>query len=397
MQIKKSIFMLALLFFVVLVASIFIPQVEAQVGVGVSPGILHFNNVLRGGYAEGFVTVSVSRDEPVSVTAKPRGQVASWLTFEEGPHYQVSRSNPARIKVIVNTPPDVANGIYTGVIRFTTSPLGTITSGAGTAIQVSIDVLITVEVTDVQFLSCKADSFRILNAEVGQPISFSANILNNGNVRVTPSASVVIWDKEQEKIIKTLSVTSNKELLPTTRGAVFLNFPSSDLEISQYWAEITVVPCRDTRLLTFDVLEEGALSLDGVLKTIITKVWADVGEIVPITAVFQNLGVAPVKSRFVGHVELDGKTVELLESEEVVARVGEDTELTTFFTPETPGRYLVKGKVIYSNKETFEATGIINVGGIKINYPIVLVYSLIVALLIFIIYRLFKRRSVRVY
>jgi len=398
MQIKKPIFtLIAFLFLVGLVSLVFIlPQAKAQVGVGASPGTLHFNNMLRGGYAEGFVTVSVSKDDFVSVTAKPRGQVAGWLEFPEGLHYQVNKGNSARIKVIMRPPPDVANGVYSGVIRFTTSPLGTITSGVGSAIQVSIDVIITVEITDIQFLRCRADGFRIRSTEENQPVSFSVNVLNDGNVRVTPNADVVIWNQKQDRIIKTFNLGSGREILPTTRTSLFLTFPSSDLAISQYWAEIIINPCEDSRLLTFDVLREGTLALDGILKTIITKVWADVGEVVPIIAVFKNIGENPVKATFVGTVELDGRIIELIESDEIRVDVGEEANLTTFFTPKSPGRYIVKGKVLYGIKETFEKTGIINVAGVRLNYPVIAVYLLVVAFLIFIIYRLYKRR-IRVY
>lgn len=385
----------AAILFIPLVLSM-IPLAEAQIGVGASPGTLHFNNMLRGGYAEGFVTVSVSKDDFVSVTANPRGGLSSWIEFPEGRHYQVNRGNPARIKVVVRPPVDVANGIYTGTVRFTTSPLGTPSGAVGSAIQVSIDVIISVEITDIQFLRCRADSFRIKSTEENQPVSFSINVINDGNVRITPRAEVIVWNQKQDKIIKTFSIGSGKELLPTTRESLFLNFPSSDLALSQYWAEIIINPCQDSRLLTFDVLKTGALALDGILKTIITKVWAEVGEIVPITIVFQNIGENPVRARFRGHVELDGRIIELLESEEVVANVGEETKLTTFFTPKSPGRYIIKGKVFYGDKQTFENTGIINVAGVRLNYPIIVVYALVVALLIFIIYKLYKRR-VRVY
>jgi len=369
-----------------------IPLTQAAVGVGASPASLHFDNMLRDGYAEGYITVSVGSDEFVSVSATPKGDIAEWMDFPEGPYSQINKNNLKKFKIIIRPPSDVANGVYKGTIRFTTSPLGTISSGAGSAIQVSIDVVITVTITDLQFLRCKASSFEIRDTEQGQPILFITNVRNEGNVKIKPGVDITIWNQRQDKIVNTFNLNSNEEILPTTSKSIFFNMPSTNLGLSQYWASITVKPCQDNKLLTFDVVEPGTLSSDGILKTIITKIWAEPNEIVPIVAVFQNFGEFPVKAIFKGNVQESGRILQIIESGEKTVNVGEEANLTTFFTPKSPGRYIVKGRVYYGSKQTYENTGIINVQGTKINTFMVILYSLIVILLIFIIYKLYKRK-----
>ena len=111
-------------------------------------------------------------------------------------------------------------------------------------------------------------------------------------------------------------------------------------------------------MLTFDIVEPGTLGSDGILKTIITKVWAEQNEIVPIIAVFQNVGETPVRAKFKGTVQESGRILDTLESEEVLANVGQEVNLTTFFTPKQPGKYIAKGRVYYGSKQTYENTGI---------------------------------------
>jgi len=156
-MIKKFILMI----FAALILLSSIPNIEAPVGVGASPATLHFSKMLRGGYAEGFITVSVGKDEFVGVTATPRGSIATWFFFPEGSSFEVNRANPKRIKFIVQPPSDAPNGVYSSVIGIQTSPLGDPGEGVGTSIQVGVDVKVTVEITDLQFLQCDANSFQI--------------------------------------------------------------------------------------------------------------------------------------------------------------------------------------------------------------------------------------------
>ena len=390
--VNKTITALILFSLALLITSSSLPPAQAQVGVGASPSSQHFENLLRGGYAEGYITVSVNSDEYIGVSVEPRGDIKEWFSFPDGTSFKVKRDSPARIKFLLLPPTDAANGRYAGHIRFSTSSLGTPEGQIGSSVQVGIDAVVTATITDQQYLKCRATSLQLKDTEESQPIIFSANIQNEGNVRVRPSVDVTLWNQKQDKILKTYNVDSGKEILPTTKDSISVGIQSSDLKISQYWASVTVTPCGENRLLSFDVREAGSLSLDGVLKTIITNIKAEVGEITPVIAVVQNIGESAVKARFKGNVESSGRIVELLESEELLVQPGSEMNLTTFFTPKEPGRYIIKGRVYYGNKQTFENTGIVNVLGTKINYPVIIVYTLVVALLIFIIFRLRTRR-----
>ena len=49
------------------------------VSIGVSPGRVRFENVLKNGYSERTVTISTNSDEMLTVRLKPQGSLAEWM------------------------------------------------------------------------------------------------------------------------------------------------------------------------------------------------------------------------------------------------------------------------------------------------------------------------------
>jgi len=360
--------------------------------IGVSPGYLSIDNMLRGGYAERFVTVSVSTDNPVTVSAVAGGDIADWFEFNTS--FQVSRDDPYRVKIISRPPADVRNGIYSGHITFTTSSLGEVGGEAGSAVQASVRVGITVSITDEQIVVCNVDSVEVKLTEQGLPVSFSYGVENNGNVRLSPSVNIAVWDQEQTRILKTYT-SRGDSVLPTTRQQNVVNMPASDLELGQYWADFSINECYFSELLTFDIVERGSLTANGVLHGIFNQPWVVVGENVPLYVTFENVGEGPVLAKFKGNAHLGERVVKLLESEELLVQPGEKTNLTLFFTPNKKGKYVIKGRVFYESKRTFEKFSILNVAGGSVDITVIALYSLIALLLLFITYKLYKRKKHR--
>ena len=379
----SAVILLALLFFV--------SNAEAA-SIGVSPGYLSIDNMLRGGYAERFVTVSVSTDRPVTVTAAAGGDIAGWFEFNTS--FPVSRDNPYRLKIISRPPADVANGEYGGYITFTTSSLGDVEGQAGSAVQASVRVAIATQITDEQIVDCNIDSVEVKPTEQGLPVTFSYGVENNGNVRLSPTINIAVWDQEQTRIVKVHNA-KGKEVFPTTQESGSINMPAQELVIGQYWADFSISECLFSQLLTFDVVEKGTLAADGILHGIFNKPWVVVGENVPIFITFENVGEGPVLAKFNGNAQLGERVVKLLESEELLVQPGEKTNLTLFFVPNKKGKYIIKGRVFYESKRTFEKFSILNVTGGAVDVTVVVLYSIIALLLLFIGYRLYKRKRHR--
>jgi len=193
-------------------------------------------------------------------------------------------------------------------------------------------------------------------------LELSSTVKNTGNVRLKPTFSVDIWDKFQTKIIYSTSVQEDNEVLPTTQRT-FLNSFEHDLELGQYWAVIHEETCDNGRTLTFSIMDIGGVSDRGELLRIDNEPWAETNDIIRIAAIFKNLGTRVVNAKFKGTIELDDRIIEVIETDSLNVPPGELSELESFFNPKEPGRYMVRGRVIYNNKLTFTKASQINVRG----------------------------------
>jgi hypothetical protein len=352
----------------ILFGLIFLSNFISAANIGISPAKIKFEDVLRGGYAERVVTVTIDTDQPTTVRMQTRGNISEWLKFEEM-EFEVSKNNPYNIKIVVEPPEDIPNGEYTGFLRVMIDGQGELVEGYATGIiNAALDLAITVEVTDIEYLSCRANNFKVESIEEGDPILVMAKVRNDGNIRFRPTIKVDIWDEDQLQIIKQAEV-SGKEIIPTTQEEVLVEIDSSDLDLGQYWIDVYSVECYSSEALTFDVLEIGALKANLVLTDIVTEPWVEKDDTTFIKVFYSNVGEKSVRAQFKGEITLNGKIIQILESENSLVGIGEGGDFGFYFTPRENGKYLVNGRIFYDGKRTFEKAGIINVieSGFKIK------------------------------
>lgn len=331
------------------------------VGIGLTPAKINITDVLRGGYAEASIKISTDSENNVSITRSvDDSEIKDWLSFEPVGNYIITKSSPLRLKVIVNPPSDIRNGVYRGRIRFSVGASGKFEGSTGSIAIAAVASDLFINIVDTEILKCTMLGASATNVEKGDDAEFIVNIKNEGNVRFKPKINIDIWDQSQENIIKTIEY-GETEVKPTIKQDIVVGMSTKNLNIAQYWAEVSAEECGQTKLLTFDVMERGTITTSGVLLAIKNKVWSYVGEIITITAVFQNTGQKKVSAKFKGNIKLDNQLIEILESEELDVGVGEIAEFIMHFTPENPGRYKVNGRFFYDKKQTFEGGSIINV------------------------------------
>ena len=333
------------------------------ISLGISPGTISFKDVLRGGYAERVVTVSTSSDEPINCRVILGGPFKEWLSFEPGENFTLSANSRLQLKVIVKPPGDVPNGIYDGFITVRAEPTGEPGPGMGAAIATAVAMKASIEITGEEILKYKVLGIGVKDTEEKHPIEFSIEIMNEGNVKVSPLIHIDILNEDKTEILNSLDF-SEKEILPTTKATIAIKIPN-DLEIGKYWADISTYLGDEIvtqRLLGFDVLERGSLSIQGeLIKVELNNIWVEVGEVVKITAFFRNTGVLSTPAKFKGEIYMDDRLVEIIESEELYVPVGETIEFPSYFTPKEQGRYVINGYVVYSKKITPEKGTILNV------------------------------------
>jgi len=381
------------LFFIV-VLLFFIGKVSAT-NVGVSPGKISFENVLRGGYAERPVIVTIDSEREVRVTANPRGEIADWIGLSEE-NFTVSKGNPYQFMASVTPPIDTPNGNYSGFVRVKSSHLGESTEGRATGLIIpTLEILVEVEVTDIEVIACRVLNVEVESAEKGDDIVFKIEMINNGNIRFAPNINFDVWNQEATAIVKNFK--SNKdEVTPTQKGKIIVRMPSDDLEIGQYWVDIEIPECSTKRTLTFDVLEEGALRARGVLEKIDVITWSNVDETIPITATFRNTGEKSLEAIFKGKAMQGNKIVQIFESDEkVFVPLDEKSDFQFYFTPKLPGRYIISGRIFYDGKRTYEKSAILNIRDKKNFLKSALKVLVYLILIIIILYLLYKIRNER--
>ena len=394
---------LVVLFFLFVLVLIFYSESVSAALLGVNRASLTYQDVLRGGYAEQQVVITMGSPNDIQVFFEARGEIADWVRFEPVEDFLiVNENNPGTLNVIVEPPSDVRVDNYEGIILITTGSLGEIATQMGTNVVVAFEVKVNINITDTQIISCTAGGFSISDVEIGESNLIIANIKNSGNVRIRPSFDINIYSQMQDVLLKSSSYRHDFEIIPTKTQSV-QGLVDLSLEPGQYWAEITEPVCGTTSLVTFSVLERGGIIDEGELLRIRTTTWASTNEIVPISASFKNTGSRTVNAQFKGIVSKDNKVLEVIESSVVNVAPGEEFDFEMFYTAKEIGQYRVSGRVHYNNKVTFERGTIINVNeeGVAVADSssvdsVTLFFSIIIVvmtLLIFLILRKEKKKK----
>ena len=368
------------------------------VSIGVSPGRVRFENVLKNGYSERTVTISTNSDEMLTVRLKPQGSLAEWMEIEGNKtFFNVSKGSPQRIKIKARPPIDARTANYTGEIEIITEQVAGISGRAGSVIKASVLLSIELEVTGKEIVECRAGAFYIDNVEEGFQLGFGTTVINDGNVRLAPLIGIEIWDQEQKNLILAREVKGD-EALPSTEIKMGRTLQNS-LAVGQYWAELKVKECDAKNLLTFSVVEKGAIVDNGELTQITNKPWAFTNETVQITAQFQNSGQRQVAAKLKGAIRLDDQIVQIVDTEEQIVPSGKATTFDLFFTPEKPGRYTFTGRVTYNKKLTFERGTVLNVNeaeakeASKFAFLPLIIFLIISVTLLIIVRKIIKERK----
>ncbi len=328
--------------------------------IGVNKGEMNFLNVLRGGYAEDSVIISTDVTHNMTVDYRITGDIEGWVRFE--PEELIMKNgNHAELTVIIEPPVDTSNGVYEGTIELLTSPLTNFgTAQMGSSILTAFSIKVSSEVTGRQVSSCRAAGFDIKDAEISYPLEFYSTIVNTGNVRISPDYVITIWDQEQKEVLFEYEFRTEEELLPTTTKTLYEQI-DVDLDIGQYWAEVSSPDCGDVQLLTFNVVERGEIADKGELIRIEHPSWVKTGDIVPITASFRNMGTRYVATKLKGLITLEDNIIKIIDTDLLDVAPGQTVQLETFFSPKVPGKYEISLRALYNNKLTFEKQSLLNV------------------------------------
>ena len=381
---------------ILLVLLAIILHIVDAVSIGVSPGNVMFDNMLKGGYAERTVKVTTNSNEDIIARLDVSGEIIDWLRLEpNNKTFVLSSAKPYELKLIIETPDDARSDSYSGNVEFIIESFGDISGRAGGFVKPGVRLIIGAVVSDREIRTCNSGAFDFDDIEIGFPLKLSLTVANDGNVRIKPKISFDIWDQNQEKLVMSESF-SGSEILPTTQEQITKTF-SNNLEIGQYWANVDVDECGSSSLLTFSVVEKGGIVDNGVFEGITNKPWVYVEEPVEIKATFKNNGPRTVYAKFMGDVKLDNKIVEVIETEEIDVLSQETADFISYFTPDKPGRYVVSGRIIYNRKLSYEKASVINANypteiGQGIKFLPLVIYIIIIVTILFLARSIIKTK-----
>lgn len=334
----------------------------AATGIAVTPSHLEISDSLRGGEYERNITIYNPDNELTDYTLTASGGAGEWISFykQDDPVSLVNRvtipgNSNVRMLVKFAIPQDAANGEHKATIFVASVPVEEASGGSGQVVSLAVPVAVTIFVTGSQILSGVVDGISTDDVEVKYPLRIKVQFHNTGNVVATPLISVKIITQNGTTINNFTSSEFNVK--PQKHETILLEWDTTGKEPGDYIANISVTlgdSVIKQEQLNFAILPTGTLTRSGSLTELIFEGEPDLGVLTMIQATFVNTGKIDTKAKFIGDVYHNGTLVDTLQSEELLVAVGNMELLKSYFKPDQPGEYRIKGYVIYEGEKTEE-------------------------------------------
>jgi len=330
----------------------------AAVGVGVTPPFLDIDDALRGTTYEEYITAfNTDNSSANTYGLAASGDISGWVSYylPDSPDTAITSidipaSGTQTILVKIAIPADTPNGAYDGMLSIT----ATAKAPGENGVNVSVDapVVVTIQVTGTQNISGKVNDILAYDVEVGYPLRLIVMFENTGNVEAAPliEAAIVYQDIE----VDTFSSNSTKVAAGTT-GNLEAEWDTTGNAPAEYTAKVTV--SLDGKVLMqkdvpFNILPLGELTRSGDLKDVFIDNAAIVGKPLKVQATFANTGQIDTNVYFTGEVYLEGNLIQVMTSDTLLVRPGQQEVLTAYFTPEQAGDLNIKVQANYEGKKS---------------------------------------------
>jgi len=329
------------------------------IGIGLSPSEMVLNNSLKGNtYEKSFAIINMDNQD-INYSLSSNGDIEGWVSFYyQNPDTEIqSIIVPANGKISVITkfqiPTDAVSKDYFGTINVRSVPEIAEDSGSQQSLIIGGSVKININVTGDQIIDGVVNGISIYNIEPGYPLKVETMFRNTGNVVANPEIKVTIL-KDNELIHS--FIYDKATIKPSITNAITAEWKTTEETIpGDYTANVIV--SLDGKILrssdkTFKIFPVGTYSRQGNLTDIRIEGEPTIGSLVKVNAYFENTGEIETAAKFSGEVYKDGNLIDTITSEELQVEKYKEAELVSYFKLESKGDYLIKGKVIYSGKET---------------------------------------------
>ena len=350
---KKAMILIILIILIMMVQSV------DALGVGISPGDMTFDNSLKGSTYENTLTIINIYMEDMNYSLTSSGDIGEWVSF----YYPNTDTQIQTVRIPANSktsvfvkfqiPPDAASKNYTGELVVRSVIIKTDASGSQQSVIVGGSSEVRIVVTGDQIIDGVVNGISVNDIEPGYPLKIETMFRNTGNVVATPEIKVSIL--KDGEIIQNY-IYDKTTIKPSVTEAIIAEWRTTNETIpGDYTANVTVSLngkiLRSTDL-PFKIFPVGTFTRQGNLTDIIIEGEPTIGSMVKVYAFFENTGEIGTVAKFSGEVYKDGNLIDTITSEELQVEKYEEAELVSYFKLESKGDYLIKGKVIYSRKET---------------------------------------------
>lgn len=333
-------------------------QSAAAIGIGIAPSEMKLDNALKGSEYDRSLTIFNTAPEATNFSLEASGNISDWVSFYDENNritaIKITGKDKASVAVKIKVPLDAANANYTGSLIVRTIPEKTGASeGAGQSMIVGASSQVTIVVTGEQVIDGAVTAILTENVEPGYPLKITTLFQNTGNVVVKPKIDVTIL---QDKNIINSFTHDSTSVKPGTPENIIAEWKTTAVNIpANYTANVVV--SLDGRILksdniTFQILPVGTLTKSGILTQISLEGEPAIDTVVKIKAFFTNTGQIETPVKFGAEIYKDNKIIGTLSSDELTVPKYKEIVLISYLKLTSPGDYIIKGKVIFSGKET---------------------------------------------
>lgn len=374
---------------------------QNALSVGISPAIVIFSNMARGGYAERTLTLSNAGEKDLIIQPQLQGPAAAWITLQPNlVNATLKGGSQIPFKLKVKLHPSAGTGLYNATLVISTASVEAVTlTVSGASFQPGVVVPILINITGEESVEYDIKNYAVSDTEKDDMIEYSFTVENKGNVEVTPNLTAEILNADKSRVLAAEQVNA-RSVLPSTEESMAFSISSEGLKLGRYWLRLTAVLRGATYLkreVDFSIVEVGSISTSGFLADLLMPSKAASGEKIKITAYFNNTSDKVFDVQSFCEVFTAGKFLDTVESKQVRAAASSVAEVVSYYTVPSEASYQFKCYVNYQNKQsntiekTLAAGGGESTGGMS-SYVIYGLIGLMALVLAYVVYSRFIRK-----
>jgi hypothetical protein len=335
-------------------------QPVLAIGIGISPSEININSGLKGVDYEKSLTIFNTGQEETNFSLSVGGNISGWVSFYK-PENQSSnitnisipKEDKVSLVVVFHVPNDTANGNYSGTLDVNSIPEENGTEGTQNQVVVGASTHVLINVTGDQILQGEVTSIIIDDTEVDYPLRTHVLFKNTGNVIANPKIESVYLKKSEEV---GRQVNNSTQIKPTgINEEIVTEWNTHGQAPENYTSNVTVSlngQVLKSENIPFTIYPTGTFSRQGNLTDILIDGEPEVDKVSKVMAYFNNTGQIGTSAKFTGEIYKNGNLVDTVTSDELTVEKYKQGVLVAYFKPTSTGDYLIKGKVVYSGKET---------------------------------------------